>query len=217
MSLWGNLNAQNNAPKQTDTTGYGGDTPQVTGNGQVYYANTAIGDYIDRAALGIFGVDTSEQTNAEANTSTKDGSGVPTHAGWVIRKVGTGPIESISVNAHAHLVNSYINFSGGSGKSGSGAIQANARVYVNTTGAVVNVVVGNTHGVYANSPIVSNIYTSLHFVQNTASLAGKVTQGRANAVFTITTGGRSGRVTTETIVAMGSMTGDGSAEVFDKP
>ena len=47
MSLWGNLDAQNNAPKQTDTTGYGGDTPQVTGNGQVYYANTAVGDYID--------------------------------------------------------------------------------------------------------------------------------------------------------------------------
>ena len=36
MSLWGNLDAQNNAPKQTDTTGYGGNTPQVTGNGQVY-------------------------------------------------------------------------------------------------------------------------------------------------------------------------------------
>jgi len=213
MSLWGNLDAQNNAPKQTDTTGYGGDTPQVTGNGQVYYANTAVGDYIDKAAIGIFGVDTDEQTGAVGGDG---GQGKPQHAGWVLRKVGTGPIESITVNAHAHLVNSYINFSGGSGKSGSGAIQANARVYVNTTGAVVNVVIGNTHGVYANTPIVSNIYTSLHFVQNTATLAGKVTQGRANAVFTITTGGRSNRVQTETLVAMGSMTGDGSNAVFDR-
>jgi hypothetical protein len=56
MSLWGNLDASNNAPKQTDTTGYGGDTPQVTSNGQVYFANTAIGAYIDQAAIGVFGV-----------------------------------------------------------------------------------------------------------------------------------------------------------------
>ena len=40
MALWGNLDAANNAPKQTDTTGYGGSTPQVTANGAVYFGNT---------------------------------------------------------------------------------------------------------------------------------------------------------------------------------
>ena len=41
MALWGSLDAANNAPKQTGMTGLG-DTPQVTANGQVYYANTKI-------------------------------------------------------------------------------------------------------------------------------------------------------------------------------
>ena len=58
MALWGNLDAQNNAPKQSDTTGYGGNTPQVTSNGQVYYANTQIDAFIEKAAIGIFGVNT---------------------------------------------------------------------------------------------------------------------------------------------------------------
>ena len=62
MSLWGNLDAANNAPKHTNTAGYGGDTPQVTANGQVYYSNTAINAFIGDAAIGVFGVDTSEQT-----------------------------------------------------------------------------------------------------------------------------------------------------------
>ena len=54
MSLWGNLDAANNAPKQTVTTGYGGDTPQVTANGQVYYSNTAINAFIENEYLYIF-------------------------------------------------------------------------------------------------------------------------------------------------------------------
>ena len=216
MSLWGNLDASINVPKQTDTVGNPGGNTQVTPNGQVYFANTAIGDYIDKAAIGIFGVSAAEQSSAEANVSTGDGSGIPAHAGWVLRKVGTGPITSITSNAFGHLVNSYINFSTGGGKSGTGQIHANARVYVNSTGAVVNVTIGNTAGNYANTPTIANIYSSLHFVQNTAPLTNKVVQGRANAVFTITVGGRAGRVQTETLVAMGSMVGDGSKEVFDK-
>jgi hypothetical protein len=211
MSLWGNLDAANNVPKQADTTGYGGSTPQVTANGDVYFGNTAIGDFITDAAIGIFGVDTDEQTQSTAGDG---GSGVPQHAGWVIRKVGTGPIDSITVNSGAHLVNSYINFSTGFGKAGSGETQANARVYVDGTGAVLNVTLGNTAGIYANTPTIANIYTSLHFVQNTSTLAGKVDETRANAVFTINMGGRANRVQTETIVAMGSMTGDGSNAVF---
>jgi len=45
-------------------------------------------------------------------------------------------------------------------------------------------------GLYANTPI--------------------ATANQGNAVFTITMGGRANRVQYETIVAMGSMTGDGS-------
>ena len=57
------------------------------------------------------------------------------------------------------------------------------------------------------------MYTQTHFIQNTAVLTSKAV---TNAVFTFVTGGRSNRVQTETLVAMGSMTGDGSNAVFDR-
>ena len=182
MSLWGNLDAANNAPKQTVTTGYGGDTPQVTANGQVYYSNTAINAFIENNAIGIFGVDTTEQTAATV------AQGIPQHAGWVVRKVGTGPITTITANAGAVGVNSFIIFSGGDGIAGSGNTAANASVSVNTAGYITNITITN-FGNYANTPA--------------------ATPNTGNAVFTVTVGGRAGRVQTETIVAMGSMTGDG--------
>jgi len=181
MALWGSLDASNNAPKQTDTTGYGGTTPQVTANGQVYYANTAIGAYSAQQAIGIFGVDATEQGAATA------AKGVPQHAGWVIRKVGTGPIVSITANAGAVGTNSFITFSGGNGIDGSGSVAANASVSVNTAGYITSITINNP-GVYANTPV--------------------ATPASGNAVFTVTMGGRANRVQTETLVAMGSMTGD---------
>ena len=181
MSLWGNLDAANNAPKHTNTAGYGGDTPQVTANGQVYYSNTAIDAFIGDAVIGVFGVDTSEQAAATAE------QGVPQHAGWVIRKVGMGPITSITANAGAVGVNSYITFAGGNGINGSGSTAANAEISVNTAGYITSITINNL-GLYANTPI--------------------ATPNTGNAVFTITMGGRANRVQTETVVAMGSMTGD---------
>jgi len=185
MALWGSLDASNNAPKQTDTTGYGGTTPQVTANGQVYYANTAIGAYSAREAIGIFGVSAGEMINAVASANTIQGK--PQHAGWVIRKVGTGPIVSITANAGAVGTNSFITFSGGNGIDGSGSVAANASVSVNTAGYITSITINNP-GVYANTPV--------------------ATPASGNAVFTVTMGGRANRVQTETLVAMGSMTGD---------
>ena len=185
MALWGSLDASNNAPKQTDTTGYGGDTPQVTANGQVYYANTAIGAYSAKQAIGVFGVSAGEMVNAGASANNIQGH--PQHAGWVIRKVGTGPIVSITANAGAVGVNSYITFSGGNGIDGSGSTAANAQISVNTAGYIQTITI-NSYGLYANTPV--------------------ATPNTGNAVFTVTMGGRANRVTTETLVAMGSMTGD---------
>jgi hypothetical protein len=184
MSLWGNLDAANNAPKTSATTGYGGDTPQITSNSQVYYANTKIGAFIDKAAIGVFGVDASEQGTSASSTT----SGHPQHAGWVVRKVGMGPIVSITANTGSVGANSYITFSKGDGKDGSGNTAANAQISVNTAGYITAVTL-NSGGLYANTPI--------------------ATANSGNASFTITMGGRANRVQTETLVAMGSMTGDG--------
>ena len=181
MSLWGNLDAANNAPKSSDMVGYGGNTPQVTQNGQVYFANTKINAFMANAAVGIFGVDTTEQINALNNL------GHPQHAGWVVRKVGTGPVETITANAGSIAVNSYITFAQGNSVNGTGATVANARIFVNAAGYIMNVTV-ISGGSYANTPI--------------------ATANTGNSSLTITMGGRANRIQTETIVAMGSMTGD---------
>ena len=108
MALWGSLDASNNAPKQTDTTGYGGSTPQVTANGQVYYGNTKTDAFITNAQIGIYGIDTTEK-----GITTGDAVAAQ-HAGWNLRKAGMGPVLTITANSGAVASNSYITFSGGS-------------------------------------------------------------------------------------------------------
>lgn len=185
MSLWGSLDASNNAPKITDTTGYGGSTPQVTGNGQVYFANTKIGAFMSGAAVGVFGVNAAEQTATTAET------GHGAHQGWNLRKVGTGPIVSITANSGAVSSNGFITFSKGDGIAGSGNTAANASISVNTAGYITSITINNP-GSYANTPL--------------------ATPPSGNASFTITMGGRAGRVQVETLVALGGgMTGDGDS------
>ena len=189
MSLWGNLDAANNAPVSSAMAGYGGNTPQVTANAEVYYANTKLGSFSDNQAIGIFGVTAAEQ----ANSSTVASTGVPTHAGWVTRRVGMGPVNTITVNAAAVGVNSTITIVANSGFGNTGSngrstiIPVVATISVNAAGYINTITIVNP-GLYANTPILR---------PNTG-----------NAVFTVTMGGRANRVSTETLVAMGSMTGD---------
>jgi hypothetical protein len=93
-------------------------------------------------------------------------------------------IATITANAGAVGVNSWINFSNNIGIIGSSnLIAANARVFVNTTGHIMNVTM-YANGVYFNPPTISNVYTSLIYAENTASIA---TSSYTNAVFTIAT------------------------------
>jgi len=189
MSLWGNLDAANNAPVSSAMAGYGGNTPQVTANAEVYYANTQLGAFSDNQAIGIFGVSAAEQANARTVAST----GVPTHAGWVTRRVGMGPVATITANAGCVAVNSTITIVANSGFGNTGSngrstiIPVVATISVNTAGYISTITIVNP-GLYANTPILR---------PNTG-----------NAVFTVSMGGRANRISTETLVAMGSMTGD---------
>lgn len=188
MSLWGNLDAANNAPKQGDTSGYGGSSGSVTANTQVYYGNTKTSAFVTGAQIGVFGVDQTETQVARTNKSTAK----PAHAGWVIRKAGMGPVVSISANAGSVATNTYITFSGGEYYAGSGNTTANASVSVNAAGYITSISV-NSGGLYTKTP------------------SGVVSSGASNAVFTITMGGRANRVQNETIVAFGgNFTGDGT-------
>jgi hypothetical protein len=70
MALWSNTDANTSAPKFSVASGLG-----VAGNGDTLYVTEPI---------GVFGVDANEIALAN-NAANK-----PAHAGWVLRKVGSG-------------------------------------------------------------------------------------------------------------------------------
>ncbi len=182
MALWGNLDASNNAPNFSGITGY--KTSVSVANSQIdaVFGNAQIGATRTDVAMGMFGVDVTEKE------VTGDGKNA-THAGWILRTSGTGPITSITANAGAVGVNSYLTIVNG----GVGNTAANAQISVNTAGYITSITI-NSGGSYTTTPT--------------------VTPNTGNAVFTVTMGGRANRVDQETLVAMGSMTGDASDDTY---
>jgi hypothetical protein len=84
MSLWGNIDAANSAPVFGPTGGKG-----LTANTQLLYGNTTIATTNSELgcigqAIGVFGVDATEQAVPSANAN------VGAHAGWIVRTQGTG-------------------------------------------------------------------------------------------------------------------------------
>lgn len=183
MALWGNLDASNNAPNFSGITGYKTSTSVANSQIDAVFANAQIGATRTGVAMGMFGVDTTEIGVASA------GSHSGAHAGWVLRTAGTGPIATITANAGAVGVNSYLTIVNG----GLGNTAANAQISVNTAGYITSITI-NSGGSYATTPV--------------------VTPNTGNAVFTVTMGGRANRVSQETLVAMGSMTGDASDDTY---
>jgi hypothetical protein len=185
MSLWSNTDANTSVPKFAPSLVKVGNSQA---NSNLLYGNTSTGVYITGTAVGIFGVDTTEQTSA-SNRGERAG-----HAGWVLRKTGMGGVAAIAAGAtnKSNVGNVYITFTGG----GTGNTSANAQLFVNATSNVVTTIVLNSAGLYETTP--------------SATVAGN-----ANVTITLTMGGRANRNTVETLVAMGSMTGDGSASAND--
>ena len=189
MSLWGNLDASNNAPNFSGLTGYDTSTTgESVANSQPssVFGNTYMSATRTNVEFGVFGVDTVEANN---QLSTGDGRYV-THAGWIARTKGSGPLVSGAANRDAvgpaASACTYTLI-----LSGGGTNNTSAQVSVTTaaTGRITAVTVTNA-GLYTGTP--------------TANTFG-------NTAFTFTMGGRNGRVTQETLVAMGSMTGDATA------
>ncbi len=178
MALWGSKDDANNAPKYAVAGGLG-----VSANGETLYQNTTVSAYVTGAAVGVFGVDTTEQS---VTTNPQGG-----HAGWVLRKTGTGPVATISVTnagAKSNVGNAFVTFTGG----GTANVAANAQIFVNSISNVVQSIVLNSGGSYESTP--------------TATVSGN-----ANVTIALTMSGRAGRVHIETMVAMGSMGADGSS------
>ena len=186
MSLWGNVDASNNAPNFSGLTGYDTSTTgQSLANSQPssVFGNTYISATRTGVQFGVFGIDATEEAVLRAGTN-----GAPTHAGWVARTAGLGPIVSITANAGAVGVNATMTITGG----GENNTPATVIVNTNAAGYITSVDVP-VQGLYASTPTINAM---------------------SNAVFTITMGGRANRVQYETLVAMGSMTGDASDDAI---
>jgi len=189
MALWGNLDASNNAPNFSGLTGYDTiRTGESLANSQPasVFGNTYISATRSNVEFGVFGVDAIEANN---QLSSGDGRTV-THAGWVARTKGAGPVVSVSSNTDAvgpsATAASYTLV-----LSGGGTNNSSAQVVVATaaTGKISTITVTNA-GLYTGTPTTNTF---------------------GNTAFTFTMGGRNGRVTQETIVAMGSIYGDATA------
>ena len=182
MALWSNTDAAASAPEGNSATGFA--ATGVAANGYTMWANTRPSVFTTNQQVGVFGVDTTEQTLSATGTL----SGHPQHAGWVLRKAGMGPVLSITANSGAYGTNSFVTFSGG----GTGSTPANATVAVAQNGQILSVTL-NSGGLYLSLPTATPV--------------------SGNAAFTLTVGGRAGRAQYETLVATGSITGNGAVIV----
>ena len=149
-------------------------------NANVIFANANVAQAFSEA-VGVYGVDTQEASNTQVTPAANKMA----HAGWVQRTAGMGPVLSITANAGAFGTNSFVTFSNG----GTGATVANATVAVNTNGSIRTITI-NTGGLYLTTPTAVPV--------------------SGNAAFTVTMGGRANRTQYETLVAAGSMTGNGA-------
>ena len=125
----------------------------------------------------------------------------PTHAGWVSLKIGTGPIIGVSltnggtVNANGFILVTDTATDTTSNVTGSGA---NISYTINAvTNTVTSVTLVNGGSGYSNASKITYTVTGANVAQPTLSF---------------TLGGRGGRITTETLVAMGSITGDAPSD-----
>jgi hypothetical protein len=190
MSLWGNIDyaSGNLKPLFANTTNV---TSSSTIHGEA--ANTD-------AYYGIVaGVSATEEERS--NTTAQH----PAHAGWVSMKIGTGPIVGLTI-------------SGGTGiNSGGYLIITDNSLKRSGSGANISFSIANSQNTLqsysSNSQL--NVINSFSIVNggsgySNASAITIVTNGTAiaNATFTPVLGGRAGRIRTEVLVAMGSMTGD---------
>jgi hypothetical protein len=186
--LWGNIDAANgyNKPVFANTT-------NVQSNSTIHGTAANTVTYYGP----VFGVSAQETSNS--------GSDRVTHAGWVSQKIGTGPVASIG-------------FSGGTGyNSGGYFVLTDGSVLASGTGANISYSIANSQNIMeafsTNAQLnVINTITVVSGGRGYSSVSDityyTTSRGITNATFTIVLGGRAGRKNYETIVAMGSITGD---------
>lgn len=156
------------------------------------FNNTTPSAFLSGAAVGVFGVSATEMANNKLNSSVEHGA----HAGWNLRRAGTGPVVSA---VYTNSGTGYNNTDLLVVKSPVAGGNATFNITTNATGGAVVLTLNNA-GFGFN---VVTIPTSNLAITN--SSGGTATGNSTVTYFTVTAGGRAGRVQHETLVAMGSL------------
>jgi len=169
------------------------------------YANDVPGAFISGQAVGVFGVTAGQMQNNVTNAA-KDR---PAHAGWVLRRAGTGPIISAAVNAPGSgfangetitVSNAATNATlqittNATGNSTSIAVLAGGSGFTNASMAavaynrqqhVLNVQTTGTGLQYDNTSLISVSNAAGFIVNGVVSISTNTTGGLTNASFTVT-------------------------------
>jgi hypothetical protein len=182
MALWAANGANANAAPKAGAT-----DRSVLGN--TAFGNVTSGAFRSNVAIGVFAVDVAEMANVIAN-------GV-SHPGWVKVVQGTGPATSITISAAG---GSYVNGDVATVASTQAGGNATFTVGTNATGNIVSLTLVSGGAGF------KSVATSAVTIANST---GGASAG-SGATLVPVLGGRAGRVNYETLVAMGSITGDAS-------
>lgn len=191
MAQWGMIDRANNSPlfatSQVNLT-------TTRDNANTLFNNTTVGVFLDNdvamnKAVGTFGISTVEAGN------TVSGGTKAAHAGWNMRTAFTGPLTAVTVSARGRL---YANTDTYVIAAGSGGTNQTGNLVTNATGNVIS---------YGVTTAGANFQSATPTVTITTSTG-------IGATINATAGGRAGRVQLETLVAAGSITGDGDGTIF---
>ena len=167
------------------------------------FGNTTPGAFIPGAAYGVFGAGANSSGAAGIELAVDNAAGRKlTHAGWQLRKAGTGPV--VSVTYSGATATGYNNADILVVKSQQASGNATIAMTTNSSGGNLTLSITNAGAGFLTTTIpVSNL-----FITNSTggTAAGNSTVGNSTvAWFTVNIGGRAGRVQYETLVAMGSL------------
>lgn len=218
MPLWGrndqavtvsaNVESSTGAPIGTYTA------VKLGGNSNAHYGNTAgsranvdvqmfnnatPGAFMTNVAVGVFGVSATEQSNNNLNNSRERGA----HAGWNIRRSGTGPLASITLTGAT--ASGYNNADIITVKSQQAGGNATVTFTTNSTGGNLVFTITNPGAGFIGNGTAGNVTITTSNVFITNATGGTATGNATVTYIVATAGGRAGRVHYETLVAMGSL------------
>ena len=157
------------------------------------FDNTTPSAFMANIAVGVFGVSANEATNPSSEKVA--------HAGWNLRRAGTGPaVSAVYTNSGVGYNNADLLVV----KSPVAGGNATFNISTNATGGAVTLTI-NTAGFGFIGSGQGNAVIATSNLAITNATGGTAAGNTTVTYFTVTAGGRAGRVHHENLVAMGSL------------